>query len=339
MENTQDQLKQTQRKKRIRRRIRFVIVTTVMILSVSAWYYTRFRPSTALIDKFVMINAAIEHSLANLKSSSDNSLKTLKASVKRNGNIREGLNMIKRAESLKKRTAKVLDDIDKIKSKLINNAGDGLDPQTHTVKRPKDQFYTYREMIGLPGGEKGMAYELEAQLNAYNQWINAEYKDLLNNPLAPLTKVGGTKDPKDFIRHNFRRKPIVLVLAKLSQLQHQVLEDEAQVLNKMKILIPYNQDLKFDKIYTGVSAERSVLRSGETYHATMAIAAYPSKTKARMTVNGEPIKVEGGIGKVRFKTTYPLGKKTWKGTITFKNRGRDTTFQIEKEYIVVPRMK
>jgi len=339
MENTQDHLKQTRRKKRLRRFIRFAIVTTVMLLSVSTWYYTRFRPSTALIDKFVMINAAIEHSLANLKDNSDNSLKMLKVSVKKNGNTREGLNMIKRAESLKKRTAEMLGDIEKIKSRLINDAGDGLDPKTHTVKRPKDQFYTYREMIGLPGGTKGMAYGLEAKLKAYNAWVNAEYKDILKNQLAPLTKVGGAKDPKDFVRHNFRRKPIVLVLAKLSQLQHQVLEDESQVLNQMQILIPFDQDLKFDRIYTGVSAERSVLRSGDTYHATMAIAAYPSKTKARMTVNGKPIKVEEGIGKVRFKTTYPLGKKIWKGSITFKNRGRDTTFRIEKEYIVVPRMK
>ncbi|OJJ17899.1 hypothetical protein BKI52_29000 [marine bacterium AO1-C] len=339
MENTQDHLKQTQRKKRFRRFIRFAIVTTVMLLSVSTWYYTRFRPSTALIDKFVMINNAIEHSLANLKNTSDNSLKSLKADVKKNGNARAGLEMIKRAEQLKKHTAEMLGEIDKIKQRLINEAGGGLDPQTHTVKRPKDQFYTYRDMIGLPGGEKGMAYKLEKQLKAYNNWVNAEYKDLLKDKLAPLTKVGGAKDTKDFVRHNFRRKPIVLVLAKLSQLQHQVLEDESKVLNKMQSAVPFNEELHFDKIYTGVSAERSVLRSGETYRASMAIAAYPSRTKARMTVNGSPIKVEGGIGKVRFKTTYPLGKKTWKGTITFKNRGRDTTFRIEKEYIVVPRMK
>lgn len=338
-ENSPNNLDKTARKKRFRRFIRFSIVTAVMVLSVSTWYYARFRPSTSLIDKFIFINSALEHSLANMKGSSDNTLKTIKVNVKKSGNSRKGLEMIKRSEILKKRTAELLGEVDRIKQKLINEAGQGLDPKTHTVKYPKDQLRTYRVMLGLPGTRSGEGYKLEKKLNTYSQWINQTYKDLLKKPLAPLTKVGGVEDTKNFVRHNFRQKPIVLVLAKLTQVQHQILEDESKVLAGIEYNLPLEEELKFDKIYTGISAERSVLRSGEVYRASMAIAAYPSRTKARMTVNGKPIKVEDGIGKVRFKTTYPLGRKIWRGSITFKNRGRDTTFKIEKEYFVVPRMK
>ena len=339
MENTQENLNKAAKKKRFHRFIRFSIVTAVMVLSVSTWYYTRFRPSTSLIDKFIFINSALEHSLANLKSKSDGTLKSIKANVKKNGNSRDGLKMIKRTELLKKRTAELLGEVDRIKNKLINNAGQGLDPKTHTVKYPKDQLRTYQVMFGLPGSGPGEGHKLEKKLNVYSTWINQEYKDLLKKQLAPLTKVGGVEDTKNFVRHNFHQKPIVLVLAKLTQVQHQILEDESKVLSQIENNLPLYEELKFDKIYTGISAEKSVLRSGEIYRASMAIAAFPSKTNARMTVNGKPIDVKGGIGKVRFKTTYPLGKKTWRGTVTFKNRGRDTTFTIEKEYFVVPRMK
>ncbi len=343
MENTQEYLHQKwykrRPKKQISRWIRFAIVTTVMIASVSTLYYTRFRPSSALVDKLVLVNETIARSVGNLKRTSDDLLEEIKSSVRRHGNTKEDVKVLKRAEHLKERTANLVGDIEKYKKMLITRAGGGFDNNTQTVKRPKDQFYTYREMIGWPGSKPGLAYQLEKQLDAYSHWLNTEYNDLLKDQLVLLTKVGGVQDPKDFVRHNFRHKPIVLALAKLTQIQHRVLEDESKVLNKLKAVVPRNEEIKFDKIHIGVSAQQSVLRSGDTYRANIGLTAYPSKLKTKMTVNGTPIKVDKGIGKVKFKTTYPLGQKTWKGTITFKNRGRDTTFKIEKIYMVVPRMK
>jgi len=54
-----------------------------------------------------------------------------------------------------------------------------------------------------------------------------------------------------------------------------------------------------------------------------------------MTYNGSSIKVSlDGIGEVKF-TANTVGKSSWTGIVTIKNRGRDTTFVIRKEYEVI----
>lgn len=326
------------KKKRWKRPLRFSIVTLALLLSAGGWYYTCYLPSTSLIEKFILVNNALEYSLSNLQKDSDQALQGLKTDVKKSGNTREGIENIKRAELLKKRTMEMLGDIEKIKQKLIKEGGKGLDPKTHTVKRPKAKLPVSRLMVGFVGQSNGEGYLLEKKLNTYSSWLNQEYKDLLHVPIPSLTKVKGVKKPQNFVRHNFWQKPVVLALAKLTQLQHQLHEGQSKVLFGLHSKISKIDDIKFDKIYAGVSAKTNVLTPGDTYQATMVMAAYPGKLNPHMTVNGKPVEVKEGVGKVHFKTTYPLGKKIWKGTITFKMGGRDTTFHIQKEYIVIPRM-
>lgn len=337
--NQTDDLKKEKRKKRLKRFARFSIVTTIMLLSVTGWYYTHYRTATSLIDKFVMVNSALEHSLISYQSNSDQMLETIKRNVKKAGNFREGRESIKRAELLKKKTAIMMTEVEKIKQALVKDAGGGLDEKTYTVKNPRAKVAVSNLMVGLPGGSKGKGYKLQQQLDTYSTWINNEFKDLIKKPFASLTKVRGESDNKNFVDHNFWQKPVVVALAKMSQIQHQILNNELNVLTQLKATTKETDDLVFDKVYTGVSAESNVLRSGDVYRASMMIAAYSSKLKAKMMVNGKPIKVENGIGKVRFKTTYPLGRKYWEGEVTFKSKGRDTTFRIKQEYVVIPRMK
>ncbi|WP_299456614.1 hypothetical protein [uncultured Microscilla sp.] len=323
------------RRKRI---IRFSVVTLALILSLGAWYYIHYRVPEPLIQKFVLINSTLEHSLVNYKRESDQSLQSLKRDVKKGGNALKGLELIKRAEVLKKKSTEIISELTKSKELLIKRAGGGLDEKTYTVKRPQAKLRVSKLMVGMLGSPKGAAYTLEEKLNAYSHWLNNEYKDLFKKPFPLLTK--NPEAPKgNFVYDNFWQKPVVVALAKLTQLQHQVLNDQQNILTQLHVQQPATEDIRFDRIYTGVSAESNILWSGDTYRANMVIAAVPSKANAKMTVNGEPIKVENGIGKVRFKTTYPLGRKYWEGTISFFHKGRDTTFRVKQEYVVIPRMK
>jgi gliding motility-associated protein GldM len=330
----EENLKASFKAQKRKRLLRFSVVTLALVLSLAAWYYTHYRVPAPLIQKFVLINSALEHSLLNYKRKSDESLQTLKRDVKKSGNPRKGLELIKRAELLKKKTSEITGEISRIKRLLIEKAGDGLDERTHTTKLTEAKLRVSQLMVGIIGSPKGEAYALEKKLNDYSHWLNKEYKDLLKKPLPMLTK-----SPKNFVYDNFWQTPVVVAGAKLTQLMHQVMNNQINILTQLHALRPSSEELRFDQVYTGVTAESNVLRSGDTYRATMLIAAIPSKIKAKMTVNGKPIKVEKGIGKVRFKTTYPLGRKYWEGTVTFKSKGRDTTFRIKHEYIVVPRMK
>jgi gliding motility-associated protein GldM len=71
------------------------------------------------------------------------------------------------------------------------------------------------------------------------------------------------------------------------------------------------------------------------------LAASSSALKPEISVDGKPLVVDKeGRGKLEFTATggaYDkdgLVKKTWKGAIKFKNRGKDTTFFVTGEYVV-----
>jgi len=303
--------------------------------------------SSSIMDKFIFLNSALEHSLANAKDASDNALKALKADVKKQGNSREGLDRIKRAELLKKRTAEMLGDIEKIKSKLINDAGDGLDPKTHTVKNPKEEGKVGEIMIGAT--KDGEGYKLKKKLDSYVKWLGTEFKDLTLPKFDPIAE-GNANNPlyaadpvqkgKDFSEANFGHTPVVAALAVLTQKQSVVLRYESEVLKKLGAG-DISADLKFDKVEAGVSVEANTVAPGDEYVASLFISASASKANPRMTYNGSPISVKDGKGEVRFKVRDPgsytdgRAKGKWKGSITFKSRNRDTTFLVEKEYTIV----
>ena len=303
--------------------------------------------SSSIMDKFIFLNSALEHSLANAKSASDGALKALKADVKKNGNSREGLDRIKRAELLKKKTAEILGEIDKIKQTLINKAGDGLDPKTHTVKNPKEEGKVGEIMIGA--SKDGEGYKLKKKLDGYVSWLGTEFKDLQlpkfekiaeGNENNPLYAGDPVQSGKDFPEANFGHTPVVAALAVLTQKQSVLLRYESEVLKKLGAG-DLTADLKFDKVEAGVSVEAKTVAPGDEYVASLFISASASKANPRMTYNGSPITVKDGKGEVRFKVRDPgsykdgRAKGKWSGSITFKNKGRDTTFKVEEEYTIV----
>lgn len=303
--------------------------------------------SSSIMDKFIFLNSALENSLASAQKASDQALAALKKEVKKSGNSREGLERIKRAELLKKKTVEMLGDIDKIKQKLIKEAGEGLDPKTHTVKNPKEETKVGFIMIGP--NKDGEAYKLKKKLDKYVGWLSTEFKDLelpkfdkiaegnANNPLFadhPIQK------SKDFAEANFEHTPVVAGLAVLTQKQSVILRYQAEVLKKLGAG-DISNTLKFDKVEAGVSVEANTVAPGDEYKAELFISASASKANPRMTLNGSPIPVKDGKGEVSFKVRDPgaykdgRAKGKWSGSITFKSRGRDTTFQVEKEYTIV----
>ncbi|WP_045114371.1 type IX secretion system motor protein PorM/GldM [Microscilla marina] len=304
--------------------------------------------SSSIMDKFIFLNSALEHSLTNAKKSSDQALEALKRDVKKNGNSRQGLERIKRAELLKKKTSEIIGEVTKIKQILIKDAGDGIDSKTHVVKNPKEEGKVGEIMIGESEG-KGEGYKLKDKLDKYVAWLSAEFKDLDLPKFEPLAEGNKKKalyanDPiqknKDFAEANFGHTPVVAALAVLTQKQSEILRYQAEVLKKLGAGDLTN-DLKFDKVRAGVSVEAKTVAPGDEYKAELFISASASKAQPKMTLNGSPIPVNDGIGKVSFKVSDPGGytdgraKGSWEGTVTFKSKGRDTTFRHKEEYTIV----
>lgn len=169
----------------------------------------------------VVYNSAMEHNLVIAKTNSDRWLKMLKRDVKKNGNAREGLERIKRGEFLKRRTAMLLGEIDKIKQHLIGKPGDGLDPKTHTVKKPL-----------VSSNMRKKAKALGEQLNEYSRWLKAEHKDLNIPPLENLGE-GDLQSGKSFYEVYFKGTNVVEALTSLTHFQAKILEQEMKVRNQL----------------------------------------------------------------------------------------------------------
>jgi gliding motility-associated protein GldM len=316
--------KQTPRQRLIN--LMYLVLTAMLALQVSS----------SIMDKFIFLNESLEHSLIGAKDASDAALVALKKKVEKEGNAPEGLANIKRAEELKRNTAAVFAEIDKLKRDLTKEVGGGIDPHTNSIKNPKEETGVETIMIGT--GNKGKAYDLKAKLDTYVDYLNKTFasdktlgfgENFKFEPLAkgnkdvPIYKHDRIQRDKDFANANFGQTPVVAALAILTQKQSDLIRYEQEVLKK------------FDEVYAMASAEANIVAAGQEYEAKLFITARSSKSEARMTYNGNAVRVKDGMGEVKFTASSP-GKQKWTGMITTKGKGgRDTTFKIEKEYEVV----
>ena len=110
-----------------------------------------------------------------------------------------------------------------------------------------------------------------------------------------------------------------------------------------KVIAHHTQDLDIATykcnslgVFLEILPESQTVLEGQEYVATMQLLDLEvNKLNPRMKVNGEDIPVYEGQGIVRFRPTKP-GPHEWTGAMTFKNRGRDTTFTVKKKYWVLP---
>jgi gliding motility-associated protein GldM len=311
----------------------YLVLTAMLALQVSS----------SIMDKFIFLNQSLEHSLLGAKDASEQALAALKKKVEKEGSSPEGLQSIKRAEELKKETARIIGELDKIKKLLEDNAGGGRDPKTQAVRDPKEETKVEGIMIGPEGTKNGKGYDLEKKLNGYVDYLAKEFKDLGLPNFEKLAK--GNKDvpfyandpiqrDKDFAQANFGQTPVVAALAILTQKQSEIIRYEQEVLKKLGAG-DLSRDIKFDQITGMASADANIVAAGTEYRAIMFVSATSSKSGARMTYNGNAIRVdEKGVGEVKFTATG-TGDQTWTGNITLSVRGKDTVFSFKKEYTVV----
>ncbi|NJO01209.1 MAG: gliding motility protein GldM [Bacteroidia bacterium] len=318
----------------------YLVLTALLALQVSS----------SIVDKFVFLNQSLEYSLQRSRSASESALEALRKKVSEEGNPSEGLKAIRQAEALRKETAQIIGYIDRIKRNLIEQAGGGIDPKTGSVKNPKEETKVETYMIGSENTNSGMAYHLEKKLNEYVAYLYREFAHLGYKkpaspkeegafpPLAPdnqnnpLFKSDPIQRNKDFAQANFGQTPVVAALAVLTQKQSEIVRYEQEVLKKMGLEANFVPPL--DKIVATASAEANTVATGSEYTAQMFLAASASHASLKMYVNGSPVRVQNGVGEVRFPA-QGKGTKEWNGEIRFKVGNRDTVFRFTKQYHVV----
>lgn len=312
--------------------------------------------SGTVLDKFIFIDKSLEFSNRTIEVDNAKKIESI-ASV---ANAKKGKKAIQEvyndASMIKAKSEEVITFLRQIKAEIVKFGEP--DPETGEIKNKSGYDKSMNYTIGAEGTKSGVAYKLKAQLDDYVTFLNEmgnkhidttkvfEVIEKIAKDGSEVPEYAESKDPKmkdnakkDFAYLQFDHTPNVAALAVLSQLESEVLQAESKVLNVLATRVEAKVD--FDKVVAVVKPESKYIAAGTEYTATMFIAASSSTARPSMTYNGSKVKVEEGVGEIKFKATAGQydengrAKKTWKGSITYSTPFGDTTLQLEEEYFVV----
>lgn len=307
----------------------YLVLTAMLALQVSS----------SVLDKFVLLNNSIENNIRQQTQYNEEYINFLKKSVKDVTKESKSKQELDQLLLLHKEAQQILVGISLLKNKLIKMGG-GVDKKTKFPKGLMNHSHVEDVMITKQEGKKLKdkldTYIYHASNLAKKKYpliaFDAKDHDLFrNNP---------NQSSKDFSTLNFDHTPLGAALATLSQFASDVLNVEADLLkvigNKINL-----SGLKFDTIKLVTSTQSNVVTAGTRYRADLIIAASSSSVEPEMLVNGQPIRVEHGVGKISFVATPGSYDKNGFATKYFqatakikKGNGDVSTITQQVPYIV-----
>ncbi|RSK49438.1 type IX secretion system motor protein PorM/GldM [Hymenobacter rigui] len=318
--------KETPRQKMIG--MMYLVLTALLALQVNS----------AILLKFKFLDDSLSAINGKVSKANEGAVKGIKAQVEKNRNQAKDLAVLKRSEEVRQETQKVIAYLSDVRQKLLEK----------TENKGKNEFKNMSAEdkvaeLMLGASQNGEGYKMKGELNKFSTYI----KQFVPN--AGSLALDAKEDPmvtekeqknKNFAQLNFENTPVVAALAVLSQKEAEVLKYESDALNALSQQVG-GTVIVFDKIGAFASAESNTVAAGTKYKAELFLTASASGLNPSMTLNGSPLKVDpNGHGKIEF-TARPgsfdqagNAKASWKGTIRFKQNGRDTTFNVTVPYTI-----
>ncbi len=317
--------KETPRQKMIG--MMYLVLTALLALQVS----------NTVLEKFIFIDNSLEQSVNNSKQKNNGTVDRIKAAVEDAGNRKEDLAVLEKAREVRAKTNEVLNILDSLKNKFVTVTGGVEEDGTYRGGKSEDEIADL--MVRQGNGDK-----LKEDLNGFSSYI-ASTTGLDISPIAldaidnPTFKENPEQNMKSFSELTFQNTPMVAGLASLSQLKTEVLARESTALDHLARQVGA-ADLKFDQIVAMVRPESNVVAAGTKYKADLFIAASSSAVNPVMTMNGQELSVEGGMGKIEFTASADKydadnrAEKSFKAAIKIAQGGKEETYEQTFTYFV-----
>jgi len=325
-------MKETPRQKMIG--MMYLVLTALLALQVS----------DALLQKFTLLNNSLELANQSSQAKNRNMVEGINQRVKELPNPAAYVDIIRKAEEVRKLADGLVNHIDGLKAQIIE-AGGGIDPETGNIKNPKEEERVYEIMVGA--SKNGAAYQLVPMFAGYIQKLQGladpgtKFQALaLDAKDDPIASKDASQNNKDFAELNFEQTPVPAALATLSQKQAEIRRYESEVLNQLAAKVGA-KEIKFDKVFAQVSANANTVVAGMDYEAEVFIAATSSGFTPRMSINGAAIPVSDGRGKIKFKTSggnydaNGLSRKSYTATVSYISPTGPKSESVTKEYFVL----
>lgn len=307
--------------------------------------------SSAIMEKFRFLDDSLQYANEETNKNNREIEKVVEQAVADNGNKPSDLQVLQKSREVVKEAEEIKKYIDDVRKEIVEKTGG--EEEDGQWKGAKEETAIEVMMIGSEGSKNGKAYEIQKKINGFCDYLtNLKLKEGEGSNAVPRKfehiakdgkdddRIKGEQKKKDFAALNFGQTPMCAAMAVMSTIESEVLKYESDALNMLAAELGAT-DIKFDQVFAMYRADSKVVAAGTKYNAELFLAASSSALKPKITVDGRTLDVDkDGRGKLEFTATggtYDkdgLAKKTWNGSITFKNRGKDTTFAVKGEYVV-----
>ncbi len=326
--------KETPRQKMIG--MMYLVLTALLALQVSS----------AIMEKFKFLDDSLQYSNGQANITNVNTEKKIEKAVTDAGNKSQDVAVLEKARNVRKEANEIKEYITKLREEIITVTGGYIDgDKTKMYVGAKEEEKVAILMMGTSKNGKG--YQLKKEVNAFvddlNKVTGKQFSYLALDAKDDNRISAGDQKRKDFVELNFTHTPMVAAMAVLSNLESDVLKHESSALKELADQVGA-ADLKFDQVIAMVRPSSRIVAAGTKYEAEMFLAASASTITPTMTARGSSIQVDPKtkLGKVSFMaqaggafdSKENAYKQQWEGKVTFKFKGKDTTFVVKTDYYV-----
>ncbi|MGH2643177.1 MAG: gliding motility protein GldM [Chitinophagaceae bacterium] len=296
----------------------YIVLTAMLALNVSAEILNAFKTVNKSIhqsnESIDEKNALIYEQFARQMQQDPAKVGPLKA----------------QAEQVKQQCAAMNSYIDSLKNMIIVQSG-GRD-DSGNIKKIDDLDATSRVMENQKNGPKLKARLEDLRASLLNFYPTDQRA--LESKGFPLTiEKPSNSGKKSWTVSTFDMVPTIAAVTILSKFQNDVKNAEAQIIDYLYAKINAQQ-FTLDTYKPLVSANSGYLMQGQQYQAQIMLGAYSATVNPTITVNGQSIPVQNGVG--TFTTTGSgIGEHTYNVAVSLKDKdGKITTFTTSGSYMV-----
>jgi gliding motility-associated protein GldM len=308
----------------------YLVLTALLALQVSV----------AVLEKFAIINATLDHLIADGNMKNQTTLDHIIEEAGKNQNPKV-LKAKENAGKVRELTKNALASIDNLKAEMMKASGtDKIDD-----KFINDHGSKVATMMIDPRSPHGVGFEklLVDYVKQISELCPAEKFEKLNKAPEEIEMFKGNEHHanKDFRTFMFENTPPIAALASVTQIQTEILEYEGKALAKLAEEANVGT-IRFDKFIPMVLPKSSTVVAGTKYEAEMFITGAASSVTPEFYRDGQKLTNATSssgipIGKVEFVASggaydkaTGLAKKSFKADIKLA----DTTFTNTIEYFV-----
>ena len=221
-----------------------------------------------------------------------------------------------KAEGVRKASDSLFNFVQQLKVDIVREA-DGSDADVRNIVNKENLEAASHVMLAPIEGKGRKLFE---GINAYRNYIlkminDPTQRDIIAQNLSTEIPKGKRSMGKNWQEYMFESMPVSAAVTLLSKLQSDIRYAEGEVLHTLVANIDM-KDIRVNKLDAFVIPEKTTLYPGETFSASIVMAAVDSTQQPDIYINGARVNLKNG--KYAF-TAGGVGQHSFGGYITMRN--------------------